>query len=64
VRIRPYFFEILAAVLLLGSLGFLCEAVSFLARHDYVAAVLMSAVGVATMHVGVQLARLALVDRQ
>jgi hypothetical protein len=61
---RKYFFEVLAAILILGSLGFFCECVSYLSRHDYVAAILLLFVGVSVIHVGAELARLALVERE
>jgi hypothetical protein len=61
--VRRHFFEILAAVLLLGGFGFFWECVSFLAKRDYVAAVLLAGIGLAVLHVGVELARLALVER-
>ncbi len=60
---RKYFFEALSLILILGSLGFFCECVSFLGRHDYVAAILLLFVGVSVIHVGAELARLALVER-
>ncbi len=61
---RKHFFEALALVLILGSLGFFCECVSYLGKHDYVAAILLLAVGVSVIHVGAELARLALVERE
>ena len=60
---RRHFFELLAAVLTVGSLGFFWECVSTLARRDYLAAGLLAAIGFAVLHVGVELARLALVER-
>jgi hypothetical protein len=61
--IRRHLFELLAATLLLGGFGFLFECVSFLGRRDYVAGALLGGIGVAVLHVGVELARLALVER-
>lgn len=61
---RKHFFEILALVLILGSLGFFLQCVSFLVRHDYVAAALVFFVGLAVINVGAELARLALAERQ
>lgn len=60
---RKYFFEALAVILIFGSLGFFVECVSFLGRHDYIAAFLLMVVGVAVLQVGAELARLALVER-
>jgi hypothetical protein len=62
--VRKYYFEILALVLIGGSLAFFVECVSFVGRRDYVAAFLMLLVGVSMMHVGAELARLALVERE
>jgi hypothetical protein len=60
---RRYFFEALSVILILGSLGFFLQAVSYLSRHDYVAAILLLFVGLAVINVGAELARLALVER-
>jgi hypothetical protein len=60
---RKYFFEILSVVLILGSLGFFLACLNFLARHDYIASLLLLVVGVAVIHVGAEMARLALVER-
>jgi hypothetical protein len=62
--VRKYHFEALTWVLILGSLGIFVECVSFLAKKDYVAALLMLVIGVSMMHVGAELARLALVERE
>ncbi len=61
---RKYFFEALSLVLILGSLGFFAECISYLGRHDYVAALLVFFVGLSVIHVGAELARLALVERE
>ena len=63
-RTSRYFFEVLSALLVLGSLVFFYECVSFLARRDYVAAVILMFVGFAVIRVGAELARLALVERE
>lgn len=60
---RCHFFEILATVLLLGSLGFFWQCVAYLARRDYLSAALLAGIGLAVIHVGIELARLALVKR-
>ncbi len=60
---RKYFFEGLALLLILGSLGFFLECVHFLVKKDYVAAILLLFVGISVIHVGAELARLALVER-
>ncbi len=61
---RRYFFEILTFILVVGSLGFFVQAVSFLSRRDYLAAVLVTLVGFAVLRVGGELARLALAERE
>jgi hypothetical protein len=60
---RRYFFEILATLLLLGSFCFFWECVAYLSRRDYVSGALLAGIGLAVIHVGVELARLALVER-
>jgi hypothetical protein len=49
--------EALAAFMLLISLYVMYECVSYLAVQDYVAAVLLAAVGLGLMRSGVELAR-------
>jgi hypothetical protein len=61
---RKYFFEGLSVLLIFGSLGFFVECVSLLGRRDYVGAALLAAVGGFVLHVGAELARLALVERE
>lgn len=60
---RKYFFEVLALLLLAGSLVFFYECLRFLARRDYVAGILLMFIGFAVIRVGAELARLALIDR-
>jgi hypothetical protein len=60
---RRYFFEALALALIAGSLFFFKETLDYLARRDYVAAVLVMVIGVAVISVGKEMARLALVQR-
>lgn len=60
---RRYFFEIVAFILILGGLGFFLECVSALARHDYVAGVIVAVVGMTVLRVGAELARFALAER-
>ncbi|HEY4060142.1 MAG TPA: hypothetical protein VGM39_26190 [Kofleriaceae bacterium] len=60
---RRYFFEILATALIAGSLFFFKETLDYLARRDYVAALLVMIIGVAVISVGKEMARLALVQR-
>ena len=61
--IRRYFFEALALALIAGSLFFFKETLDYLARRDYVAALLVMIIGVAVIGVGKEMARLALVQR-
>jgi hypothetical protein len=60
---RRYFFEILAVLLIGGSMFFFKETLDYLARRDYVAALLVMLIGVAVISVGKEMARLALVQR-
>jgi hypothetical protein len=60
---RRYFFEALAIALIGGSLFFFKETLDYLARRDYVAALLVMLIGVAVISVGKEMARLALVQR-
>ena len=60
---RRYFFEILAVALIGGSLFFFRETLSYLARRDYVGALVVLIIGVAVISVGKEMARLALVQR-
>jgi hypothetical protein len=60
---RRYFFEILAVALILGSVFFFNETIDYLARRDYVAALLVMVIGIAVISVGKEMARLALVQR-
>jgi hypothetical protein len=60
---RRYFFEALAVALIGGSLFFFKETLDYLARRDYVAALLVMIIGVAVISVGKEMARLALVQR-
>jgi hypothetical protein len=59
---RPWL-EILAALLLIGSLFFFYRSVTALEQHDYVAAILLMFIGFAVIRVGSDLCRLALADR-
>ncbi len=61
---RRYFFEILAFLLIGGSLVFFYECVSYLAKRDYVAALILMAIGLSVIGVGKELARLALVQKE
>jgi len=60
---RRYFFEALAIALIGGSLFFFKETLDYLARREYVAALLVMLIGVAVISVGKEMARLALVQR-
>lgn len=60
---RRYFFEALAIALIGGSLFFFKETLDYLARRDYVAALLVMVIGIAVISVGKEMARLALVQR-
>ena len=49
---RRYFFEVLAVALIGGSLFFFKETLDYLARRDYVAALLVMVIGVAVISAG------------
>jgi hypothetical protein len=57
------FFQFLTTLLLLGSLVFFWQCISHLARRDYVAAGMLTLIGISTLWVGSELARLALAER-
>jgi ABC-type transport system involved in cytochrome bd biosynthesis fused ATPase/permease subunit len=61
--VRMVFFEVLAVLLIAGSMFFFKETLDYLARRDYVAAVLVMVIGIAVIGVGKEMARLALVQR-
>ncbi len=61
---RRYLFELLALLLIGGSLVFFWECISYLAKRDYVAAVILMGIGLAVISVGKELARLALVQKE
>jgi hypothetical protein len=61
--VRRWFFEVLSALLLFGSLLFFYRCISSLEQRDYVAAILLMFIGFAVIRVGADLARLAMVDR-
>jgi hypothetical protein len=61
---RRWFFEVLAILLIGGSLVFFWECVSYLAKRDYIAAVVLVGIGLSVLTVGKELARLALVQKE
>jgi hypothetical protein len=62
--VRRYFFEILALLLLGGSLVFFMECITYLEKRDYVAALILLFVGLSVITVGKEMARLALVQKE
>lgn len=60
---RRYFFELLALLLIGGSLVFFHECIGYLARRDYVAAIILFSIGLSVITVGKEIARLALVQK-
>jgi hypothetical protein len=62
--LRRYFFEVLAVLLIGGSLLFFYECVGYLARRDYVAAIIVMCIGLAVISVGKEMARLALIQKE
>ena len=61
---RRWFFEVLAFLLIGGSLAFFWECVSYLAKRDYIAAIVLVGIGLSVLTVGKELARLALVQKE
>jgi hypothetical protein len=61
---RRHLFEVLAVLLIGGSLVFFWQSVSYLGQRDYVSAVIVTGIGLAVLSVGKELARLALVQRE
>lgn len=61
---RKYFFEILALMLIGGSLVFFVECIAYLSRRDYVAAIILMFIGISVISVGKEMARLALVQKE
>ena len=57
---RGWLYELLATLLILGSLVFFYRAAGTLADRDYVGATLLLVIGLAVITVGKELARFAL----
>jgi hypothetical protein len=62
--LRKYFYEILSLLLIGGSLVFFYECLRFLSRRDYLSGLILMLIGIAVIHVGSELARLALFERR
>lgn len=63
MRKLPYF-QALTVLLFGSSLAFFWQCVTHLARRDYVAAGMLLLIGISTLWVGSELARLALAERE
>lgn len=61
---RRYFFEILAVMLIGGSIFFFRECIDYLSRRDYMAALILLFIGLSVITVGKEMARLALVQKE
>jgi hypothetical protein len=61
---RVPYFHILSLLLLLSSLVFFWQCIGHLTSRDYVAAAMLMLIGVSTLRVGSELARLALAERE
>lgn len=61
---RRYFFEALTLMLFVGSLAFFWQCIEYLARRDYVAALMLLFIGLSVIAVGKEMARLALAQRE
>jgi hypothetical protein len=62
--LRRYFLDILCVSLIGGSMIFFYECIRFLARRDYVAALMLMLIGFAVIRVGAEIARLSLAGRR
>jgi hypothetical protein len=60
---RVPYFHLLSALLFVSSLVFFWQCTSHLTQRDYVAAGLLLIIGVSTLRVGGELARLALAEK-
>ena len=61
--VRRYFFEVLSFSLIFGSVFFFWKCMGYLARRDYVAAVILMFIGLSIITVGKEMARLALIQK-
>ena len=61
---RKYFFEVLAVLLIAGSLAFFVECVSYLSKRDYVSAIILMFIGLSVISVGKEMERLALIQKE
>ena len=61
---RVYFFEILAVLLMGGSIVFFVECIGYLSKRDYVGAIILMFVGLSVISVGKEMARLALIQKE
>jgi uncharacterized membrane protein YczE len=61
---RRYFFEVLAVLLMGGSIVFFVECIHYLSRREYVAGIIVMFIGLAVISVGREMARLALVQKE
>jgi uncharacterized membrane protein YczE len=60
---RRYFFEILAVLLMGGSIVFFVECIRYLSQREYISAIIVMFIGLAVISVGRAMARLALVQK-
>ena len=60
---RRYLYELLAIALIGGSIVFFRECIDYLARRDYIAAVILMFIGLSVISVGKEMARLALIQK-
>jgi uncharacterized membrane protein YczE len=60
---RRYFFEILAVLLMGGSIVFFVECIRYLSQREYISAIIVMFIGLAVISVGREMARLALVQK-
>ena len=61
---RRYFFEVLAVLLMGGSLVFFFECIGYVSERNYVAAIILMLIGISVISVGKEMARLALIQKE
>jgi hypothetical protein len=61
--VRRYFFEVLAVLLMGGSLVFFYECIGYVSERNYVAAIILMLIGISVISVGKEMARLALIQK-
>jgi hypothetical protein len=61
---RRYFYEVLAILLMAGSLVFFFECIGYVDKRNYVSAIILLLIGISVISVGKEMARLALIQKE